>query len=402
MNQRYAEAETELLSFWRRMIRSQQAYTVLAIELAAVYRIQDNIRSYRVQQSLLREFSDRRAGQHFALSNGDIVIAVPGADPARSAAFVSEIVDTILPGQNDTDESLRRRVRTFLLPERFIELREWIGRYLPGGELANAPRAPGADDGAEPSLETMAGPLTPYLLTKIEHRIARCDIRPFIQRQMVYARGGGTKTSWSPLIEERLIGVAELGKKLFPDVDIAQSSPFFGKFCSILDDRLIHHIMSGSPRFESRISINISLDTLFDRLFEAFAARIPVEERQRLHIELHCGELFREIGRAQEAIDRVRGHGFGIVVDGLTLELLPYVRVNKFDCDFLKIHLPKGDVRKLVNDACIKAIRSLSRDKIVFSRCDHEGALQIGQMLDIRMYQGWLVDTQVRKEKGRS
>jgi hypothetical protein len=402
MNQRYAEAETELLSFWRRMIRSQQAYTVLAIELAAVYRIQDNIRSYRVQQSLLREFSDRRAGQHFALSNGDIVIAVPGADPARSAAFVSEIVDTILPGQNDTDESLRRRVRTFLLPERFIELREWIGRYLPGGELANAPRAPGADDGAEPSLEAMAGPLTPYLLTKIEHRIARCDIRPFIQRQMVYARGGGTKTSWSPLIEERLIGVAELGKKLFPDVDIAQSSPFFGKFCSILDDRLIHHIMSGSPRFESRISINISLNTLFGRLFEAFAARIPVEERQRLHIELHCGELFREIGRAQEAIDRVRGHGFGIVVDGLTLELLPYVRVNKFDCDFLKIHLPKGDVRKLVNDACIKAIRSLSRDKIVFSRCDHEGALQIGQMLDIRMYQGWLVDTQVRKEKGRS
>lgn len=402
MNQRYAEAETELLSFWRRMIRSQQPYTVLAIELAAIYRIQDNIRSYRVQQSMLREFADRRTGQHFALSNGDIVIAIPGADAARSAAFVSEIVDTILSGQAEADESLRRRVRTFLLPERFIELREWIGRYLPGGELANAPRAPGADDGAEPSLEAMAGPLTPYLLTKIEHRIARCDIRPFIQRQMVYARGGGTKTSWSPLIEERLIGVAELGKKLFPDVDIAQSSPFFGKFCSILDDRLIHHIMSGSPRFESRISINISLDTLFDRLFEAFAARIPVEERQRLHIELHCGELFREIGRAQEAIDRVRGHGFGIVVDGLTLELLPYVRVNKFDCDFLKIHLPKGDVRKLVNDACIKAIRSLSRDKIVFSRCDHEGALQIGQMLDIRMYQGWLVDTQVRKEKGRS
>ena len=74
MNQRYAEAETELLSFWRRMIRSQQPYTVLAIELAAIYRIQDNIRSYRVQQSLLREFADRRTGQHFALSNGDIVI----------------------------------------------------------------------------------------------------------------------------------------------------------------------------------------------------------------------------------------------------------------------------------------------------------------------------------------
>ena len=240
------------------------------------------------------------------------------------------------------------------------------------------------------------------MLSRMEQRILRFDIRPFIQRQMVYARGGGAKASWSPLIEERLIGVSELGKELFPDVDIAQSSPFFGKFCSILDDRLIHHIMSGSPRFESRISIHISLNTLFGRLFEAFAARIPVEERRRLHIELHCGELFREIGRAQEAIDRVRGHGFGIVVDGLTLELLPYVRVNKFDCDFLKIHLPKGDVRKLVNDACIKAIRSLSRDKIVFSRCDHEGALQIGQMLDIRMYQGWLVDTQIQKEKSRS
>jgi hypothetical protein len=402
MTQRYAEAETVLLSFWRRMIRSQQAYTVLAIELAAIYRIQDNLRAYRVQQSLLREFADRRTGQHFALSNGDIVIAIPGADPARCAAFVTEIADTILPGQHDADGSLRRRVRQFLLPDQFIELREWIGRYLPGGELANAPRGPSANDGAEPSLDAMAGQLTPYLLTRIEHRVARCDIRPFIQRQMVYARASGAKPAWSPLIEERLIGVADLGKKLFPDVDIAQSSPFFGKFCSILDDRLIHHMMSGSPRFESKISINISLDTLFDRLFDAFAARIPVEERQRLHVELHCSELFREIARAQEAIDRVRGHGFGIVVDGLTLELLPYVRVNKFDCDFLKIHLPKGDVRKLVDDSCIKAIRSLSRDKVVFSRCDHEGALQVGQMLDIRMYQGWLVDTQARKEKGRS
>ena len=386
--------EDDLVAHSWRLVRATQPHLAITIDLAALFQPYEDPERLRLHQGVVLDMAARSGSEAFLMRSGDMALVMPPDALQDWQTLVDDMIDVFAKDAGIPEDTLRRRVVVYSLPGQIWEFRSWIARYTSGGSLAQETGAD-ADDGLQ-------GRLNAEMLSRMEQRILRCDIRPFIQRQMVYARGGGAKTSWSPLIEERLIGVSELGKQLFPDVDIAQSSPFFGKFCSILDDRLMHHIMSGSPRFESRISINISLNTLFGGLFEAFAARIPVEERQRLHIELHCGELFREIGRAQEAIDRVRGHGFGIVVDGLTLELLPYVRVNKFDCDFLKINLPKGDVRKLVDDACIKAIRSLSRDKIVFSRCDHESALQIGQMLDVRMYQGGLVDTQIRKEIGRS
>lgn len=389
-----AGAEPELLAFWRRMVRVQQPYTVVVVELAAVYRIHENQRNYRVQQRLLQEFADVRKGNHFTLANGDVVVAVPGADETQAAAIIDEIIDWILRDPDQGEEGIRRRVRVFLLPRQFLEVREWIARYLPGGELGGATLS-GGPDGDEPVLETLAGPLTPYLLRRVEHRIARCDIRPFIHRQMVFARSAGRSPGWTPVIEERLIGVADLAAKLFPDLEVSESGPFFGQFCAILDERLIHHLMASRARFEAPVSINLSLEMLFDRLFASFASHVPQEERPRLFVEIHCGEIFLDVAKAHAAIERLRGYGFGVIVDGMTLELLPYVRVNRFDCDYLKVHLPRADIAKLMNEDCVKALRSLSREKVVFTRCDTRGALDVGHELDIRLYQGWLVDSQV-------
>ena len=78
----------------------------------------------------------------------------------------------------------------------------------------------------------------------------------------------------------------------------------------------------------------------------------------------------------------------------MTMDLLPYVRLNKLNTEIIKIHLFREHVALLQDDDCVKALRELDINKIVFSRCDHEGAIKIGQTLGVKMYQGWLIDEQ--------
>jgi EAL domain-containing protein (putative c-di-GMP-specific phosphodiesterase class I) len=385
----FTDQGSDLPAFLRRVIRTQQAHCIIAVELTAVQIIQESRRTRRVQRQLLDELAGRNNGRVFALPGGEIAIAVPRADPDAGSALAAEVVALILHDPDIGDEAVRRRVRAFFLPNELTAFRDWVAACLPPGvDIA----APGPSDPDDQDVATLAGPLTLQTLTRIEQRISRVDIRPFVHRQTVYRRGDMPGSRWVPLIEERLIGVSDLAAKLFPDVEIAENGPMFGQLCGILDERLILHLMASRARFERPVSINLSLDTLFDPLFAGFAAHFPEDQRRRIHVEINCGEIFPDIAKATAAIGRLRGNDFGVVVDGMTLDLLPYVRVNRFDCDFLKIHLPRGDIGRMVDDACVKALRSLSRDKVVFTRCDSEGALEIGRMLDIRMYQGWFVD----------
>lgn len=389
---RTPEAEIDLLAFWRRSIRSGQSWTVLAVEFEAIHNLLENARTHRMQAALLRDLAVREHGQVFALANGDMVIALPDLAAGRRQPLVDEIVGWILRDPDMPADGVARRVHCFVLPEHFLQVREWIGRYLKAGPQPAGPRVdPGSPEETTPS-DPLAGALTPHLLARIEHRVARCDIRPFIHRQMVYSRNPEGRQRWTPILEEHLVGVADLGRAIFPDVELSETSPFFAQFCGILDERLIHHMMAEKARFTAPASINLSLDTVFDRLFDAFAAHVPEAERPMVHVELHCGDLFRDVTRAQAAIQRLRARRFGVVLDGLTLDLLAYVRVNRFDGDFVKIHMPRGDASMLLDEDCIKAVRSLPREKVVFSRCDHDAALRVGEMLDIRLYQGWSVD----------
>lgn len=382
------EAGIELLTFWRRMVRSKQACAVLAVELGALQLIQENPRSHRVQKRMLEDLATRQRGQFFALPDGGVILAVPRAGADICDAMTGEIVDWILRDPSLSEEGIRRRVHAFVLPDDYKRFREWIAPYLPGGDSASLER----DDDADPSGEALTGALTARLRATLHHRISRLDIRPFIHRQMVYRHQAVPERRWAAVVEGWLIGVASLASKHFPDVELDRRNPYHREFCSILDERLILHLMTTKAHFLGPVSLNLSLDTVLDRLFDDFAVHMPPAELPRLHVEIDCVEIFADVGRARSAISHLRSIGCGVIVDGMTLDLLPYVRVNRFDFDFLKIHLPRHEIGGLMDNSCIKAIRNLPHEKIVFTRCDTDGALAAGRMLDVGLYQGWHVD----------
>ena len=200
--------------------------------------------------------------------------------------------------------------------------------------------------------------------------------------------------SWRPVIEERYVSVVDVTTRLFPKVSFREGDVFFGQLCTILDERLIYHLIARRYRLELPTSLNLSMTTLFDRLFDSFAGSMTDSARAAFAVELDCREILRNIGRMHAAFARLREAGFGIVVDGLHLELLPYLRVNRFACDYLKIRLPQSDVAKLLTPACLKALKALPREKVVFTRCETQTALDIGRTLGVSLFQGRIVDAQ--------
>lgn len=380
-------AEDDLLAFWRRQFKGQGRATVVIIELAALFTLHGSNRLARLQYNMIHELAERHRGRFFTLAKGDLAIAVDRKD---REVILSDLQNSVLKDAELPEETVRRRVITFDLPEQIGEFRDAIARYATTAlEARVAALLPGAGEGGGAPLK---GPLAPGMLDRVEYQIMRSDIRPFAQRQSIFARPPTPADQWTPQIQERRIALAKLSKALFPELEIARSNPLFGHFCRILDERMLHHIILGQAKIDRRVSLNVSLATIFDRIFDTFLAHVPEASRENLLIEVDCADLFQDISSAVMAFARLRRQGLGIIIDGISLETLPFIRLDKLDHDYLKILLPRDRVGLLSSDSRIKAMRKLRADRVILGQCDNPAALKIGEALGIDLYQGWLLD----------
>ncbi len=380
-------AEDDLLAFWRRQFKGQGRATVVIIELAALFTLHGSQRLARLQYNMIRELADRRQGRFFTLAKGDLAVAVDRKD---RASVLSQLQDSVLKDAELPEETIRRRVITYDLPEQINELRDALARYATTAQEARAATLlPDFGTGGGAPLK---GPLAPGMLDRCEYQIMRSDIRPFVQRQTIFARPRSDKEQWAPRVQERRIALAKLSKALFPDLEIARTNPLFGPFCRILDERMLHHIIMGQSKIDRRMSLNVSMATIFDRIFDTFLSHIPEASRENLLIEVDCADLFQDISSAVLAFGRLRRQGLGIIIDGISLETLPFIRLDKLDHDYLKVLLPRDRVGLLSSDSRIKALRKLRPDRVILGQCDDPAARKICETLGIDLYQGWLLD----------
>jgi EAL domain-containing protein (putative c-di-GMP-specific phosphodiesterase class I) len=386
-------AENELLAFWRRQIKDSGRHVAIVVELSALFALHQSRRQFRIQHSMVRELAQRHGAKYFPMGNGDAVLTLRRDRDNAGEAMATELLDWILKDALISGEMISRRVALFNLPEQTSELRELIARYLRDAEAPNeAGLLAGQALVPEPTETSLKGRLAPSMIERLEYRIMRSDIRSFIDNQSVFTKPKSRTGTWVPSIQERRINLTSLRESLFPQVEIASTNPLFGQLCRILDERMLHHLMSGRPKFDRQISVNICIDTIFDRVFDTFLLHVEEESRRNLFIEVQCGEIFQDITRAVAALKRLRQHGLGIIIDGMSIEFLPYVRIDKLDHDYLKIMLPRETVKLLTSDARIRAVRKLPPGRIILSRCDHDAAIRIGETLGITMYQGWFLD----------
>jgi EAL domain-containing protein (putative c-di-GMP-specific phosphodiesterase class I) len=377
--------EDDLVATTRRLVRADQPHLALAIDLSALFRPHEDPRRLRLHQGVVLDMAARANGEAYLMRTGDMALVIPPGSVRAGATLVDEMIDVFAKDTDLPEEFLRKRIGVYPLPEQIWEFRSWIARYTSGGALAQA-STPDTDDG-------LRGRMNAEMLSRIEQRILRCDIREFIRQQPICRRPpAGSRDKWTPVIQERFLGMEALRSRLFPRVELVRNGPLFQELCLILDERLIHHLVANRIDTSVRTSMNISVEGALAPMIDLLAKRVGQLAPGHMAFEIPCVDLLHDVARGRRAIARLRDHGFSVLLDGLNFDLLPYLRLDKVDCDLFKVQFNRDNVPLLANEAAIKAIRELPPERIVFSRCDHEGALDVGAMLGVGLYQGWMID----------
>ena len=111
-----------------------------------------------------------------------------------------------------------------------------------------------------------------------------------------------------------------------------------------------------------------------------------------LLLEINRSDLLHQPRETTKALKAMREAGFGIVLDGVTLDLLPLTSLHRVDFDYIKIALAPATMWLLKDGDCVAALKKLPRDKIILSRCEKESALTVGQAFHLNTFQGWVID----------
>jgi hypothetical protein len=369
----------DLILHARRLARRKARAGLSLVHLGASPYIMGNAARYHYFRNSIGELAVERGAELVAIE-GDRLCLMAEDDAAHAA--LRRLLE--LEAEAWPEGGLAAILETFHLPEQYAALRERL-HGLHQAAIEAGPAAP-------PVPEPLAGPLTPARLALIEDRLDGVDLEPFVRRQPVFAR----KTTWQPVYAEQLAGLAELAQALFPAVEIREGEPLFFELCRHLDRLMLVALLLNRPWRRQRIGLNLGHAAWTTDEYRRLLKCLDDEERGRLTIELHWQDALRDAAEGGRAMAEMREAGFRIAIDRIGIEVLPLLRLERLQADWLKLVFDKPRLPLLARPDHLEALRRLEAGRVILTNVDDKLALDLGQQLGIRHYQGWLVDRLAR------
>jgi hypothetical protein len=335
----------------------------------------------------------RRLQQHYdgqsvtihILSQGDAFIIAPPEQEKSLQEFLQSLLAAIPAGDS------ANMMTTYHLPQDYTAARERANHYI---EAVRAAAQLGAANPAPSQVlqgETVRGALTPWALDQIGKLLSDLDVRRYVRGQSIYR---SVSNGWQRHATEYFVSVDELRRERFPRLDIRTPERLFMELCSELDHRLLQQFAeqpTSLPEGEA-IGFNLAVESVLGTPFAKFTHAFPAEKRRQISFELNRGDLLLNFSATQAAIALLRQEGYGIALDALHPDLLPYLNCALFDVDNFKIRAGSDVLPQLELPQVLQALAQLPREKIIFYRCDNQAAIDIGKKLGINLFQGWHID----------
>jgi hypothetical protein len=281
--------------------------------------------------------------------------------------------------------SLASILESFQLPDGYVELR---GRLE--SKASSVADSTGADRTAAP--DPLAGPLTPARLAQIEDRLDGVDLEPFVRRQPVRRLG----PKWQPVYTEHFTSLADLAAALFPSVEIVEGAPLFAELCRHLDRLMLVALLLNRPWRRQHIGLNLGHSAWFSEEYRRLLQCLDDAERARLTIELHWIEALKDAAEGGRATAEMREAGITVAIDRIGIEALPLLQLDRFDSHWLKLVFDKNRLPLLARPDHLDVLRRIDPKRLIMTNTDDKLAIELGEKLGIRHYQGWLIDRLAR------
>lgn len=377
-------AEQDFILLIRRFNRLNSAHTIVNVRRKLV---DYDVVSSDTVETAIKTIVKKSSGEVYAMANGDLFLVMA----LHNAAQLADLKAALYAAMDITTESDQDKAITFYeLPKDYTALRQRANVYV---ELANASEHMGAIQTATLALQAhdVQGPLTAWSLNQVEVLLDKIDIKRYVRTQPVYMQDD--RGVWEKKQIDFFVSVADLKRERFPRLILDTPERLFLELCSSLDRKLLLELGSFTQQWENKnISLNLSVETALSSVFAQFCQVVSKPARSKVNFEIHRSELFLNYTTTLNALNVLKEEGYKVGIDGITASVLPYINFKGMNVDFYKINVSKDKWSGMNTPAVLDALKTLPSEKIIFSHCDHDEALQFGQKLGVKCYQGWLID----------
>jgi EAL domain-containing protein (putative c-di-GMP-specific phosphodiesterase class I) len=398
------QVHAQLIDFVRRLERNPFGWRAVHLHLSQLKAHHRRDYQLRVAASEFDRLLRRLRSELFQLANGDIVFFWEGASVEQVDRVVLRLRylfsdDPLVAAEEseadcevDEDGEVGRAAQPTLCT--WHDLEDDYTTFCFGLEdLVENLSAHAAD--APPAAESRG--LEPSTLARLEKDLETTDISKLLRRQPVCAFL--PKAPPQPIFREVHVAMPELGKRLAAGVDLTADTWWFQHLAETLDRRMLASLAAQEEEAEEAVSVNLRLATLLSPDFLEFDHKFRQHNRLQAIIELQLIDIFAELGVYLFIREFIRERGYRVCIDGLHHLHLPLVNRKRLGADLVKlVWSPEmlhelDDVRgRQLEDA----IKRTGADRVILCRCDSAEAIEWGQSVGIKLFQGHYVDSRLR------
>jgi hypothetical protein len=396
--------EEILVDYARRLqhhLPGRRAVHLHLSRLAAAHRREHHVRvALGAWDAVVARFD----GQLFHLANNDLVVVTKGATVAEMDQVVLKLrfLFSEDPLAEGSGESADRVFCTWyeLTREypRFVAMaQDMLARKQAGYAQDIARDAAARMETAGPAYEAPRQPIDPIGLAKLEQGLASMDLTVMVRRQPICAVMPAMPPM--PVFQEVFVAIAELAKRLMPDVDLASDRWLFQRLTQKLDNRVLSVLPEIEAKEQLSSSINLNIGTILSPQFQTFEKKLRTVTQKTMVAELQVVDVFGDVGTYIFARDYLRDRGWRICLDGLNYLTFPLLAKTELGFDLHKvIWTPEldGEVQEQRRRKFQQTVEAIGADKVVLCRCDSQRAIDFGQTIGIRLFQGRFVDAMLQ------
>ncbi len=388
-------AEQQLLDAVQRLDRYRDGRLALHIHLSRLQAEHRREHHIRVAAQTLQNSLCSGEGDIFMLRNRDIVFI--GRDVSERAAEDAVVRLRYLfsddPLIQFSEEGPAEEFCSWYYLERdYDSLLDHVRQLT---TIAKAAR--GRTDDAPKPKES----LTAQHLVDVEAALELGNISSFVRNQPICAVAKNRPPY--PVYDEIFVAIAQVQKKLMPDVDLRSNRWLFLRLTELLDRKILQYLR-GEARFrKGAFSINLNLSTILTPEFLKIDEDLNSSLRGRMLVELQATDIFADMGSFLFARDYLKERGHRICLDGLTQTTLPFFSQGDLRFDLVKLFWSPRMADSRDSAAVTQmqaAIKSFGSSRVILSRCDSEQAIEFGQGMGIDLFQGFAVDAKLRDSGG--
>lgn len=245
-------------------------------------------------------------------------------------------------------------------------------------------------------------PMTPEILARVESALERTDLSNLVRRQFVCTVDAQMIPDQS--FSEMFISIADLRETMIPGINLLANRWLFQHLTETLDKRMLSLLSKNDAlTISGDISFNANVATLLSQGFQEFDDNISASRRGSMIIELQKVDIFADLGAYLFAREFVQDKGYRVCLDGLTHNTMSMVDREKLGADMLKLvwHPDMVDGGSDMHEKVRTLVKRANPSRVILCRVDTREAIDFGQSVGIRQFQGHFVENLIAEDGRR-